>query len=657
MSEQTAAVAGSVDPGRVARVRREGPTNPFVRFERADVEQSIPARFEQIVRQYPERLAVKDGDEALTYRELNKAANRLAWAIIEQSLPESRPIAFLTEHGSSALVAMLGIQKAGRACVPLDSAVPPVTLSYELQHSDSGLIVVDASHLGLAQTMSAGAIPLLCIADTASGYPSHNPKDALMPGALALIVYTSGSTGQPKGVMHSHRTMLFIIRVHTNLMHISCNDRHALVTRYAHIAGICGIYRSLLNGAMLVPFDLSKRSVTDLPSWLAQQRITIYHSATSVFRRTSEAITGQQDLSNLRYIHLTSEPLRVTDIQLFDKQFPPGCLLCVMYGSTDGGVIATGWLDRRHDPQVDRVPVGFAPDEVDVLALDDAGSELPANTIGEIATLSSFLPLGYWRQPELTAASYLPDPRGGTNRLYRTGDLGLILDDGRVVLYGRNDALVKVRGLKVDTGVVEHALLSTDAFKEAAVVARPDAAGEQRLVAYLVARRQPAPTISAIRQRLAATLPSHMLPAAVVFLDALPLTSTGKVDRRALPDPGRQRPTLDVAYRSPRTPLEHELAAIWQKVLGVEPVGVEDSFFDLGGDSLKAAQVVARLGDRCGVALPPAGLFAAPTVAAMALVIVQAQAEQAGQEEMERLLDEIEGLPGDTSPPGAAAKD
>jgi amino acid adenylation domain-containing protein len=605
----------------LVRVQRAGPTNPFIRFEESEIEQSIPARFEKQVRLYPDRIAVKSGETVLTYDALNKAANRLARSILAQKADKEQPVAFLTAQSASAIVAMLGIQKAGRVCVALDAALPPARIAYMLQDSRAGILLADTQNMRRARELATDSLSVIDIDGLSAAGASDNLNLPSAPESLALIVYTSGSTGRPKGVMHSHRTMLFIVMLHTNFMHISCYDRHTLLTRYAHIAGVCGIYRSLLNGATLVPFDLSQHSVSEVPAWLAREQITLYHSATSVFRRVCEATTGKEDLSSLRAIHLTSEPVRIDDIDTFNRRFPASCFLCVMYGSTDGGVVTMGWLDRERDPLANTVSVGYPPEQSDVLVLDDTGRELGRDTIGEIATRGAFLPLGYWGQQELTDRCYLRDPSATGRRIYRSGDAGAVLTDGRVVLFGRKDDMVKVGGLQVDTGAIEHALVGLGTIKEAAVVARQDGHGDNRLVAYVTPVGVTAANVSTIRRQLARTLPAHAIPSAYVFLDGLPLTSTGKVDRRALPSPGVRRPEIDAPYVAPRTAIEETLAAIWSQQLEVERVGINDSFFDLGGHSLLAARIFADMQTRLGCRLSVATLLTSPTIAQLATLI------------------------------------
>jgi len=280
---------------------------------------------------------------------------------------------------------------------------------------------------------------------------------------------------------------------------------------------------------------------------------------------------------------------------------------------------------------------------MEVLLLDEDGTAVRPDDIGEIAIRSRYLSPGYWRRPDLTAAAFRPDPAGGPERIYRTGDLGRRLPDGCLVHLGRKDFQVKIRGFRVEVAEVEGALLSLPTVQEAVVVAREDRPGDRRLVAYLVPTARPAPTVTALRQTLAAVVPDYMLPAAYVLLDALPKTPGGKVDRRALPPPGRTRPALDQPLVAPRTPVEATVGAIWQEVLGLDELGIHDNFFDLGGHSLAASQVLARVTETLHVDLPLRVLFAAPTVAGVAVAVVQGLMQDVAPDERARLLS----TPGD----------
>ena len=320
-------------------------------------------------------------------------------------------------------------------------------------------------------------------------------------------------------------------------------------------------------------------------------------------------------------------------------------ILVIRLGSTETGSLGRYFIDSVESRAFhERVPVGYAVQDTHILLLDENGKDVEFNRIGEIAAQSRYLSPGYWRMPELTEARFLPDPNGGDQRIYLTGDLGRILPDGCLEHFGRKDHQVKIRGFSVAVAEIEAALLSLESIKEAVVVGRGDSSAEQQLIAYLVAARNPAPTVSELRTVLRGKLPDYMIPSAFVEMDALPLLPTGKVDRQALPALVPARPALDTSFVTPRTGVEETIAGIWSEVLALNTVGVHDNFFDLGGHSLTAARVVSRVIKEFLIEVPLQSLFQSPTVAEMAAVITENQAKVLRDGGLERIVAELESM-------------
>ncbi|MHC4715067.1 MAG: phosphopantetheine-binding protein, partial [Planctomycetota bacterium] len=297
------------------------------------------------------------------------------------------------------------------------------------------------------------------------------------------------------------------------------------------------------------------------------------------------------------------------------------------------------------------VPVGYVVPHKEILLLDENGKPVAPGEAGEIAVKSRFLAAGYWRRPELTREKFLVDPGGGEERTFLTGDLGRLDDEGRLVHLGRKDFQVKVRGYRIETAEVEQALLATGEVEETLVVGR-DQPGEdgKTLVAYMVPSTRPAPTITHLRSVLSENIPEYMVPTRFVFLDSMPRTATGKADRRALPDLPTSRPELAAAYVAPRTPVEGQLSQMWSELLGISPVGVDDNFFDLGGHSLRAAQLLSRVSSAFGVEIPLPAFFESPTMAGMAPMITSELLQGAGAEDLKSLIAEVEDDPSARGP-------
>lgn len=594
-----------------------GPTNPFIEFRKEDIEQSIPDRFEQQVHQYPGRLAVKTRDHELTYDELDQAANRLAWAVLAQGGEGPEAVALLLEQNDWCIASVFGVLKSAKPYVPLDPSNPRVRLSYILADSQAQLIVTNNRNLSLARELAGDKIPLINVDELDTNSPSVRPPRTVTPDTLAYIMYTSGSTGQPKGVVDNHRNVLHEIMKYTNDFHICPDDRLTLIRAFSGVGASMDIFTALLTGAVLYPLNIHEEGLGKLADWMTEHDLTVYHSVPTVFRHFTSMLTGQEAFPALRLVRLGGEVVDARDVELYKVHFSDDCLFLNVLGTTETLTFRRSFIEKQTQLTESVVPVGYAMDDAEVLLLDDQGWEVGAEQVGEIAVRSRYMSPGYWRRPDLTHAVFSSDAGGGDKRVYRTGDLGRMLPDGCLIHLGRKDFQVKIRGYRVEVSEIEMALVASDHVKEATVVAYDNGDGDTRLVAYWVPDGEPVPTVSELRSTLARTLPSYMMPSVFVALDALPQTSTGKTDRRALPAPTQVRPALDKPFVAPLTPVEEILADIWAEVLHVERVGVHDDFLELGGNSLLATQLISRMRSTFKVELPLRCVFEARTVTAM----------------------------------------
>jgi amino acid adenylation domain-containing protein len=625
-----------------ARSRCFHPSGRVVEFKKEEIEQSIPQRFEKIVREYPDRLAIKTKKRSLTYNELNRAANRIAQAILAERGAKQEPVALLMEHDAPVVAGILGSLKAGKFYVPLDPSLPHARIKHILEDLPANYILTNSGNLSLAKTLAETAIRLVN-SDDLDDFPDTSLSVDVHPDHLCWVIYTSGSTGKPKGVIQTHRNVLHFMMNYVNGLHICADDRLTLLYSFSVNGGSHDIFAALLNGAALFPLDLKEEGFAHLGDWLKEERITIYHSVPTVFRQFVENLTGQEEFQDLRILRLGGEPVYKRELDLFKKHFSKHCILVNRLGSSETGSLRMYFVDKETQISGNLVPVGYAVMDNEILLLDDAGTQV-AGDEGEIAVRTPYVSPGYWGRPDLTATVFLPDPAGGEERMYRTGDLGRMLPDGCLLHLGRKDFFVKVRGYRIDIDEIEMALLECPGIKEAVVVARNNNSGDERLVAYVVPTLRPAPDVSELRTFLRAKLPEYMVPWAFVTLDAMPLTATHKIDRKALPDPSTSRPNIATPYVGPKTPTEQELARIWAEVLSVDQVGIHDDFFALGGHSLAASRVISRVIAVFQLQLPIRALFDSPTVAAMADVIADNVKQKASEEDLRRLLGEIDSL-------------
>lgn len=597
------------------------PTGEWEEFPQLALAESIVARFEEMVRCYPDQLAVNAGAEEITYAELNAAANRVAHAILAIGNVGAEPVIFLLEQGVEAIVTLLGILKSGNFYVALDPTHPPARNQMILADTGATLVITNHRQLPLIEQIVTSEQVVLNIDQLADNLPTVDPDIAIAPDAIAYLVYTSGTTGTPKGVIETHRNVLHFTRVGTNAFHLCPEDRLALTVSNSFSAAAAAIYPALLNGATLCPTDPSHQEFPGMSAWLRHQAITYFICIPAPYRQLIATLNGTEKFPNLRVILLGGDRIQPADIASYQQYFPPTCILRLGLGLSEKKLVAHYLVDHTTLIPETTVPVGYCVEETTVLLVDESDEPVTPGEIGEIVICSRYLSPGYWRQPQLTAARFRPAQHEPGQRLFYTGDMGMQRPDGCLVHIGRKDQQFKIRGVRVEIAEIEAALQAVGDWRGMAVATRANAAGEARLVAYLVPTSNPSPTVTTLRRRLAAILPAMMIPAAFVFLDALPLNENDKVNLHALPEPDRTRPALDVHYVAPRMPNEETLTAIWQDALEIEPVGVHDPFLDLGGDSLKAMRIVASLQAAFGVEIPLADMLASPTVADMALTL------------------------------------
>jgi amino acid adenylation domain-containing protein len=624
---------------------RVRPTNAFVEFERKEIEQSIPDRFEQQALRHSSRIAVKSGTHCWTYERLAHEVDRIARAILGLAGGGPQRIALLFEQDAPMIAALLGTLKAGKTYVPLDPSYPVERLDYMLQDSGAAVILTNDRNLSLASSLGAGRCPVASLdrpnADTTD--PTCAP--AVGPETLAYILYTSGSTGRPKGVVQNHRNVLHFIRAYTNQLHICADDRLSLLASYSFDAAVMDIFGALLNGGTLCLWNLKTKGVSGLAQWLAKEEITILHAVPTVFRAFAGTLNGQREFPKVRLLVLGGEEARRGDVEVYRRHFPSDCLFVNGLGPTESTIALQYFLDQRTEIDRSTVPVGYAVDDTEILLLDPEGRT--TELYGEIGIRSAHVALEYWEKAEATQAAFLPDPDGGERRIYRTGDLGRLLPSGAIQYLGRRDSQVKIRGHRIEPGEIEDVLGKHPSVLEAVVASIEHASGDRRLAAYLVREGEQTPNAAELRVFLERQLPDFMIPSSFVWLDAFPRTPSGKIDAASLPAPEPVRPELDNTYRGPRTPVEEALTEIWMKALRLDRVGVHDNFFELGGHSLLATRVISRARDAFHVELPLRDLFANPTVADMALIVARRQAESA---ELERLLSELEAPTGEAGP-------
>jgi amino acid adenylation domain-containing protein len=595
------------------RAKCNHPSGRFTEFPLDDVRTSIPERFEKIVSRYPDRIAVKIGDQSVTYGELNGQANRLARVLLAETGDEAVCVGLLLNTGLPLLAGMLGVLKAGKLFALIDPSLPAARIASVVQDAQADLVIANQADLTTAAIPNPG-FRVLQYNEVSGKIASDNLPLHIAPETLATIVYTSGSTGEPKGVVWDHIGLLHRNMTRTQESEPSDTDRIALLSSHAGNA-LNDIFLALLNGATLLPFDIRREGVIRFVSWMATEEVSICAISSPLFRRFCETLTGAESFPNLRIIRLRSDTVHPEDILLFKRFFPQHCVLVCGLSSSESGHLTTYSLNAAAELSGNEVPVGHPVADKEIILLDDQGREVNLGDVGEIVVRSRYLARGYWRQPELTKVKFRFDPANPTARFYFTGDLGSMRPDGCLIHKGRKDFRVKIRGNGVELGEVERVLRSHPAVSQAVAIIRENGSGENRIIAYYTSRESRRQSVSELRRFVNERLPDYMTPSAFVRLETFPLTSTGKVDRRSLPDPGVCRPDLDTPFLAPRTDAEKVVAQIFSECTGIERVGIDDSFFDLGGDSLISARLLSRLRELFQREFSMQEMFEFPTVA------------------------------------------
>jgi len=589
-------------------------------FKPEELERSIPDRFEKVARRYPDKIAIKTKDTVVTYGELNAMANRFAHALVGErgTQPEVMGLVFVT--GVTQIAAIFGVLKAGKFLVILDPSFPADRLVTIVEDCRPAMVWTDRTSGPIASSALSGHCMVKDMEAIDPGLPSSDLKLPILPMELAALTYTSGSTGQPKGVIWDHRHLLHLHMARTLPDGINAADRIALL--YSGTSNtITNSFGALLNGALLLPFDVKKEGARPLAEWLLREKVSLCPIAPPILRSLCETLSGKDNLPELRMMRSATAALYRTDIELFRSRFSSHCRFVNSLSVSEAGVLARYVIDSKTEIQGNEVPIGYPAQDKEILLLDDDGGDVGIGAVGEIVVRSKYLPPGYWNDPELTAAKFKLDPQDPEKRLYFSGDLGLRLADGCLIHRGRKDFRVKVRGYRVDLTEVQKVLLSHAGVKDAVVVAPETETGDARLIGYFTSRSEPGPTIRELRSFLNEKLTNYMVPSIFVKLSAMPLTTNGKIDRKALPEPDESRPELSVSYEGPRNESERKLAGIWEEVFKVHPIGIHDDFLELGGHSLMAMRIVSLTNQTFGIDLSLGSLLDVSTVAGLAGVV------------------------------------
>ncbi|HEY9810223.1 MAG TPA: amino acid adenylation domain-containing protein [Halomicronema sp.] len=606
--------------------------------------------FEAQVKQTPDAVAVTFENQKFTYRELNEKANQLAYYLKKIGVKHEVLVGICVERSLLTVVAILGVLKAGGAYVPLDPANPQERLSFILEDTQLKVLLTEEKWLPSLPQCNA---KIVCIDADFSEYSKENLDSEISAENLAYIIYTSGSTGTPKGVLIPHSNVVRLFAATQSNYNFNQQDVWTLFHSYAFDFSVWEIWGALLYGGRLVivPYSVS-RTPEEFYKLLCEERVTVLNQTPSAFYqliKAEESLGISQDLS-LRLVIFGGEALDLKALNpWFNRHGEQQPQLVNMYGITETTVHVTYRPLTMADLSKNASVIGRPIADLQVYLLDQNRQPVPIGIPGEIYVGGAGVARGYFNRPELTNERFIANflNNNSSAKLYKSGDLARYLPNGDLEYLGRIDNQVKVRGFRIELGEIEAALGEHPDVAQAVVIVREDVPGEKRLVAYIVANstqwgvagRAPknSELISTLRCFLKEKLPEYMMPAVFVLLEALPLTNNGKIDRKSLPAPERDRGQISENFVKPSTPVEQILAEIWAQVLGLEKVGVEDNFFELGGDSILSIQVISKA-NQAGLKLTPKQLFQHQTIAQLATV---ADAEQVNKPEPELITGSV----------------
>jgi non-ribosomal peptide synthetase component F/acyl carrier protein len=598
---------------------------------RASYDLSVATAFEQQARHHAERVSIVAADESLTYRELNAAANGVAERLLAKSACARPPIATLLPLGVANIVGFMAVLKTGAAAVPLDPHWSLETLRHVTEQCGAGVILASEDQTELARSMIQPWQQIVTLPCRPAPGSTHNPGVIVAPDDPAVILFTSGSTGRPKGVVDSHRNLLHEVFRLTEGLALTAQDRQSLLR--ANCAGaVSDICTALMNGATLLPYDVTMDGFAGVERWLETVRPTIWRSTPSLFRSVYGRLAAGLSVASPRIVFLCGEPATGSDLELWRTHSTDQCALVNCFGATEAATVSLGFFHRHVAPVTGLLPVGRCVADMEVLIEDAQGRVVEGAAEGELLVRSRFLAHGYLNDSVRTAQCFIGEVGSSEPRVYRTGDIGLRSADGELTVLGRRRWQPGGGGPAVDLAVVEAALLTHSEIEETAAVIRSEAGGDQLMVC-VSSPLESTELTEILRGALGGLMEGRQGTVLLARFPSLPRTASGKVDRVALQGsaPFGGFPVViagrDTLERRVSAGLESSLDEliiknIWREVLDLDVSGNGDNFFDLGGQSVQAAQVISRLESVYGIRIAFRHFFDAPTISGLAALLV-----------------------------------
>ena len=590
--------------------------------------------FERRARSGPDAIALVNGEHQLSYAETDRRANQLANYLRGRGVGPDALVGLYVERSIEMVIGLLGVLKAGGAYLPLDANYPQQRLSYILGQAAVELVLTQSRRV---EKLSGYEGEIVCLDGQwgeIAGATDEPPQSGVTGENLAYVIYTSGSTGMPKGVMLSQAAVANHNQAFAELCDLVATDRVLQFHSISFDMAVEELYPVWLSGgAVVLRGEELVAPGEALERLIAEQALTVLNLPTVYWHEWTKEIdqNGQGAPKGLRLVNVGGEKASAQRLESWNKINDGAVRWLNTYGPTEAAVDATAFEAKGNGKARREVPIGKPLRNVRSYILDAGMRPLPVGVVGELYLAGSGLARGYLKQPGLTAEKFVPDPfdQTGGRRLYRTGDLARYLEDGEIEFIGRSDAQVKVRGYRIELREIERALCEQECVRDAVAAVYEAEDGIKRIVGYVVAESEVEDVKAFLRERLRGCMPEYMVPSSIVLMESLPLTTSGKIDRKALPRPEAERSSAE-KFIEPRTPTEEVLSAIWAEILGVERIGVEDNFFELGAHSLLVTQVFSRIRKAFKVEPPLRMFFEYPTIRGIARTIDSLRSEGEG---------------------------
>ncbi len=575
---------------------------PFNKIE----DESIGSRFDKVADSFLDKTAIKGGKE-YSYQEVKEISNGIASALKDKS--KSKNIGLFMGHSEDMIFGMLGVLKTGLCYIPIDNTYPEARITFLLEDAKIDIIVTNNENYALITSLISKNGLAVMILNIEEISPVKEFNNLVSTDSIAYILYTSGSTGVPKGVVHDQNYIMHIASSFTDSLKISASDCISLIPSFSFSASMMDVFGALLNGASLKIIDIKKNGIHYILSAIKNSGITIYHSVPTIFRALIDEIrlTESVHLQTVRLVYLAGEPLLSKDITLFKQYFSKESILVNGLGCTEFNICSQNFITHASFPHSAITSVGYNGIGVEVLILDANGRETNGFAEGEIALRGNYLAKGYWNDDALTSQKFIQNEN---SRTFLTGDIGRRLPDGKLLHLGRQDFQIKILGQRVELGEIEAVLLNLPDIDNA-VVTQKKVNDTEFICAHIISSQ----TISEdnIIEQLKSVLPHYMLPQRIVQVEKYPLTATGKIDRKNLPLPESSK----ILYIAPVSHIENKLVELWENILGKAPIGVNDSFFMIGGNSIKAIKLVNEINTHFEVNLSVSDIFTYTSVKAL----------------------------------------